>query len=206
MRIISIEGNIGSGKSTFLKLLKENVKDVYFLDEPVEQWDTIKDECGKTILENYYSDPKKYSFSFQMMAYISRLSLLRQAIKSNKYNIIITERCLYTDKNVFCKMLYDDTMISVMDYTIYNKWFEEFTGLMDNIYYIYLKTDPQIAEKRILHRNRKGETIKLEYLIRCNDYHDNWLNNTKNVTTIDANEKEINMKPWLNIVKKLMSE
>ena len=37
--IISIDGNIGSGKSTFLNLLKEKYNDkFYFAKEPVDQW------------------------------------------------------------------------------------------------------------------------------------------------------------------------
>ena len=123
MKIISIEGNIGSGKSTFMKKLKENNKDkrVLFLDEPVEEWNTIKDIDGKNIIEKYYSNQEKYAFSFQMMAYISRLTLLKRAFESKKYEIIITERSLYTDKNVFCKMLYDDGLINLIEYKIYNK-------------------------------------------------------------------------------------
>ena len=50
-RIISIEGNIGSGKSTLVKDLQlyfknKNIKDdkVIFLQEPVDVWNTIYDE------------------------------------------------------------------------------------------------------------------------------------------------------------------
>ena len=71
--IISIEGNIGSGKSTLLEELRLKYKDnsnIIFLKEPVEEWETIKDEKGITMLENFYADQAKYSFAFQMMAYI----------------------------------------------------------------------------------------------------------------------------------------
>ena len=210
MKIISIEGNIGSGKSTFLQLLKDNIKDdnVLFLGEPVDEWNSIKDTEGKNIIENYYSDQKKYAFSFQMMAYISRLAVLKRAIESKKYNIIITERCLYTDKNVFCNMLYDDGLIHLIDYTIYNKWFDEFLGLMTNIHYVYLKTDPLVSNKRVIHRARKGEVIDIKYLIKCGEYHDRWLDSSKNVTIIDANidSKYLDIHLWINIVRELMIE
>jgi deoxyadenosine/deoxycytidine kinase len=70
MKIISIEGNIGSGKSTLIKKLRELPEfqnGFTFLPEPVDEWNTIKDSDGITILEKYYSDQKKYAFSFQMM-------------------------------------------------------------------------------------------------------------------------------------------
>ena len=61
-----------------------------------------------------------------MMAYISRISLLKKAIKSNPGKIIISERCVLTDKNVFAKMLYDSGKIEEVNYKIYLQWFDEF--------------------------------------------------------------------------------
>jgi len=109
-QIISIEGNIGSGKSTILNSLKEYFKSnqkIVFLQEPVAEWNEIRDKNNITILSKFYENQKKYSFAFQMMAYISRLSLLKDTIAKYPDSIIITERCLNTDRHVFAKMLYD---------------------------------------------------------------------------------------------------
>ena len=43
-----------------------------------------------------------------MMAYISRLAQLKKIIKEHPWSIIITERSIFTDRNVFAKMLYDN--------------------------------------------------------------------------------------------------
>lgn len=97
-RIVSIEGNIGSGKTTLLSNIKatlQNRKDIIFLKEPVDEWDTIRDKEGNTMLQKFYGDQEKYSFPFQMMAYITRLNLLRNTIRSHPNAIIITERSLY---------------------------------------------------------------------------------------------------------------
>ena len=115
-KVISIEGNIGSGKSTLLSHLKqslsaENVPQIIFLQEPVDEWENIKDEQGNTMIQKFYGDQTKYSFSFQMMAYISRLALLKKSIEENPSAIIITERSLFTDKFVFAKMLYDSKVL-----------------------------------------------------------------------------------------------
>ena len=127
--IFSIEGNIGSGKSTLVEILKKSKKNIklsnlpiVYLQEPVDQWDKIKNENGISILEEFYKNPKKWAFSFQMMAYISRLSLLKKTIRENPNSIIITERSTFTDRNVFAKMLYDEKNISHIDYQIYNTW------------------------------------------------------------------------------------
>ena len=47
----SIEGNIGSGKSTVIKKMKQHIEklnnnEVIYLPEPVEIWSTIKDKDG----------------------------------------------------------------------------------------------------------------------------------------------------------------
>jgi len=179
--VISIEGNIGSGKSTLLKHIKDYYKEkdntllsICFLDEPVELWNTIKDSNGITILEKYYSNIEKYAFAFQMMAYISRLSMFRKALQGN-YDVIITERSIYTDFNVFAQMLYDDKKIEEIEFVIYKKWFDEFIDELPKINYIYIKADPDVAYKRVLKRSRQGETIPLDYLEKCHIYHENWL-------------------------------
>ena len=72
-RILSIEGNIGTGKTTLLQELAQAYDGdpgVVFLQEPLDVWDGIKDRQGETILEKYYKDQDTYAFPFQMMAYV----------------------------------------------------------------------------------------------------------------------------------------
>ena len=178
--IISIDGNIGSGKSTLysdLQTYYANNEHVCFVPEPVEEWKNIVDHENTPILTNLYKDTVKYAFRFQMMAYISRLHLLRQKVKENKYTIIISERCVQTDKNVFAQMLFDDNMIEHDEFQIYLNWFEEF---LDDIVLggiIYVKAEPNVCDERVKIRAREGETIPLDYLIKCHNYHEKWLNN-----------------------------
>lgn len=201
-KLISIEGNIGSGKSTLVEALREKFKDQYnicFLQEPVDIWDTIKDKEGNTILSKFYSDPKKYSFAFQMMAYISRLSLLKNAMKKN-YDIIIIERSMFTDKMVFAKMLYDNGNIEEVEYQIYNKWFDNFIEELPEIHIIYVKTTPAIALDRVKKRARNGEIIPTEYLENCHKYHENWIDAyDKSMITIDGTVDIDNTPDIMNI-------
>ena len=115
------------------------------------------------MLTLYYADQKKYAFSFQMMAYISRLHLLKKAIEDG-YTIIISERSLATDKNVFAKMLYDDNKIEEVEYKIYLKWFDEFQKDFPKEHIAYVKTSPEVAHFRVNKRGRAGEDIPLDYL------------------------------------------
>ena len=196
-KIISIDGNIGSGKSTLLEKLREyysNNSNIIFLKEPVDEWKTIIDENGITILEKFYNDQKKYSFSFQMMAYISRLVILKESIKNNPNSIFITERSLYTDKFVFAKMLFDSGNIELINYNIYLRWFETFASEFPIDKVIYVDTSPEICHERIIKRSRQGESnIPLEYLKNCDKYHIDMLDKSlsgcicKNQLTLDGN-------------------
>jgi deoxyadenosine/deoxycytidine kinase len=177
-QIISIEGNIGSGKSTLLDELKSRYAadpSICFLEEPVGVWNTIKDASGVTILEKYYADQKRYAFSFQMMAYISRISLMRAALKENKYRLIIIERSVYTDSAVFAKMLFDDKKIEDIEYLIYTTWVNEFISDFPSVKFIYVQADPEVSFQRVGIRGRPGEIIPLEYLQSCHKYHEDWL-------------------------------
>jgi len=194
MVIISIEGNIGSGKSTLVANLGKELESwfpkqhVLFLQEPVDVWNTIKDENGVTILENFYKNQEKYAFSFQMMAYISRLSLLKKTVREYPNSIIICERSMCTDKEVFAKMLHDDKKIDIINYTIYNKWFDEFISDIPFDGIIYVKTDPGVCQERIKTRGRKGETIPLSYSNKCHLYHELWMQGTSvDILELDGN-------------------
>jgi deoxyadenosine/deoxycytidine kinase len=180
IQVISVEGNIGCGKSTFMKKLRKdlpstiNGKTVVFADEPVEEWKTITNKDGTPMLSLYYSDSKKYSFQFQMMAYITRLNALLECVnKHGKDIIIVTERCLKSDRDIFAKMLYDDGLIEEQAYQIYTKWFDSFKAQFGNEKRVYIKSDPSICAQRVKKRNRDGEEgIPLSYLSKVNDYHE----------------------------------
>lgn len=203
MPIFSIEGNIGVGKTTFINMIKEasHEKHIIYLEEPVNEWLSIKNKENKTILELFYEDQDSYAFSFQMMAYISRLALLKKTIKEHPDAIIITERSVYSDRHIFAKMLFDDKKIEDVNYQIYNKWFDHFVEDVPISKIIYLKCDPSIALSRVLKRNRQGETIPLEYLEECHNYHEDWLLKTDTETLIiDANKE--NTQAQVDIWKK----
>jgi deoxyadenosine/deoxycytidine kinase len=219
-KIISIEGNIGSGKTTLLQNLKNeynNNSQVIFLKEPVDEWKNIKDSNGITILEKFYLDQQKYSFAFQMMAYISRLNLLCEHLKkldpSKKY-IIITERSLNTDKYVFAKMLFESGKMEDVCYQIYLNWFDTFSKNLPINKIIYVKTQPEICYNRIKKRSREGEnTIALDYLIKCSNYHDDMLdvvnkNSEKLILNgnIDIYDNANQLNNWIHEIHKFIFE
>jgi len=207
--ILSIEGNIGAGKSTLLKYMKTNLTEVddvpiVYVDEPVDEWDTIRSEDNKTMLELFYAHPKRYAFSFQMMAYISRLANLSNVVKRNPYAIIVTERSLLTDYHIFAKMLHESNEITLEEYTIYCKWFHHFNTYTVNGV-IYLKCSPEKAMEHCVTRNRPGENLTLEYLQKLQDKHEEWLSTEQDVGILTV-QTETDVEEILYEIETFMSE
>jgi deoxyguanosine kinase len=121
---------------------------------------------------------RERAFKFQIMAFVSRLSGLREIVRANpgKDIIIITERSLYTDKEIFAMMLYDQGKMSDVEYQIYMLLFDEFASEFEVNKVIYVKTDPVKCHERIHLRAREGEElIPLAYLEECHKYHEQFL-------------------------------
>jgi deoxycitidine kinase len=180
--IISIEGGIGAGKTTIIEHLERMYRNnpyIQFIREPVSIWESIQDSTGENILQKFYKDTKKFAFTFQVMAFVTRLSTIRTIIKENpECKVIICERSLEADRHIFAKMLFDDGLIDEIHYKIYLKFYEEYRAdfKLDGI--VYINADAEICNERIKKRARGGEeSVPIDYLRNCQKYHDDWLGN-----------------------------
>ena len=193
---IYIEGNIGSGKTTFLNFLKKKLSkyenyDFDFLPEPVDDWMSLKDKDGKSILENFYSDQKKWSFAFQMNSFISRT----HKVSNSQSKIKFIERSVFTDKYCFATNCYKSGNMDKIEYDIYCKWHDWLCSNFDvkPSGFIYLRTDPKTSLERIKKRSRTGESdIPLNYLQLLHENHEAWMTDEQSnkipVLYIDVSE------------------
>lgn len=180
---IYIEGNIGSGKTTFLRMLESEYRlGVDFLFEPLDEWLNFKDSNNKNILDHFYTDQKKNSFMFQMNAFITRTKSIQTTINKKYYDeletTLLIERSVYTDKNCFAKNLFDTSKLNELEWKLYCQWFDWFTHdyniLPDG--FIYLRTNPEISYERIQQRSRHEEdAIPYQYIEDLHTLHDDWL-------------------------------
>ena len=186
--VVTIEGTIGAGKSTLKNRIEEMVaagelgsseqppQAIVFVDEPVSVWDQFTDEDGVPILKRFYENPSQWAFSFQMMAYISRLAAFENARKAHPQALLVSERSLEADRRVFAQMLCDSGDINTIDFAIYTHWFDHFASQFKPDLIIYLRTPPEEAQMRIVNRARDGESpIDIAYLQRLEKYTDAWL-------------------------------
>lgn len=197
-RVIFIEGNIGSGKSTLIDNLKEHGYCVF--EEPIKEWiETYVDEDGINILDKFYKNMSNHAFEFQILAMMTRWQNIRKALDETE-DIIFIERSLETDRFTFALNLKEQYMTK-LQWDIYDLTFDTFTKETEchfkevDISYIYLYTSSEICFKRALERGRKEEsTVPLIYLNNLKEKHDKWLTEHKNkVYFIDGNKTKIDV-------------
>jgi deoxyadenosine/deoxycytidine kinase len=183
--IVNIEGNVGVGKSTLLKSFEDSGvlndvlvdKRIAHIYEPVDFWINYKDNKNIDILDHFYRDQSKYGFSFQWLVFMSRLKEIKKHIDDG-YDIIIVERSIFTDRNVFMKSLYTQDKITDMEHKIYMDWFEWVANNFElpEQKFMYLELSTEGCYERILNRDRTAEkTIDYSYLDLLNNNHNVWL-------------------------------
>lgn len=164
MRLVIIDGLIGAGKSTLIKLLANKLNQQGYkakaILEPVELWKSTG------ALQHFYNNIKEHSYEFQTFVYVTRVKEMLLAIQENPdIDIFILERSTFTDKYVFFEMLKKD--MTPTRITMYLEWCD----LWDKLYpkkpdlFIYLDTSVETSHLRLINRNRSEETnISIDYL------------------------------------------
>lgn len=111
-KFVSIEGNIGSGKSTILKIIREHFPHLSILDEPLSSWEKVGEQQDVNLLGMYYSDPKRWGFTFQIYALFTRLKKWAEYTNMRSSGIKISERSLLSDRYVFASIMKDMDLLN----------------------------------------------------------------------------------------------
>lgn len=177
--IVSLDSNIGSGKTTLLEALRVAFPDYEIVLEPVGEWMHMKNGDGKSLLELFYEDKRRWAYTFQNCAILTRLRAIKAAIAGTKKRVIITERSVLTDRFVFAEMLRDAGDIDALEWNLYMNWYNTFAADLPLRGIIYLTTGVGTSAGRIVKRGRHGEEhIPLDYLSALDAQHHKWLSNT----------------------------
>jgi deoxynucleoside kinase len=203
--LLQVEGNIGSGKSTFLKMLYEkgggNIEIIY---EPVQEWIQHTDEQGNNILESFYQNGNRWAYSMQNYAFITRVKSLIEAIQHGTKSFRVAERSIYTDYHVFATTCVEDGKMNLLEASMYKYWFQYFEHQFKEYVrpdaILYLKTTPEVAYERLGKRGREEErNVPLSYLQTISKKHDDMLKQLPfPVLTIDADREFENNEERMN--------
>ena len=184
-KIYALEGNIGAGKTTIMKIIGQYFTSVEFVEEPVSQWQNLG---GMNLLDAFYSDPKRWGFSFEFFSMLSKIKALLNAANSDK-PVIVIERSILSNR-VFMDLSHELGKLEEIEYTMlmntYHFYLQHVYPQLSGI--IYLDTPVDECIKRITKRNRGEEsTIERSYLQSIKEKMDQLCNSsTMNVIRIDG--------------------
>jgi len=193
---IVISGNIGVGKTT----LSEKISKKFNWELQLEE---VKDN---PYLDDFYKSMKDWSFHLQIFFLNSRFNQIQKISESN--NVVIQDRSIYEDYEVFTKTLYDSGVLMEREFNNYKRLYNTILKYINEpdllIYLRNLNIDKIISN--IDKRSRKFEkSIDKEYLKKLNIYYENWIKKhpKEKILTIDLSEDDFIEDP--KFLKKIYS-
>ena len=193
---IVISGNIGVGKTT----LSEKISKKFNWELQLEE---VKDN---PYLDDFYKSMKDWSFHLQIFFLNSRFNQIQKISESN--NVVIQDRSIYEDYEVFTKTLYDSGVLMEREFNNYKRLYNTILKYINEpdllIYLRNLNIDKIISN--IDKRSRKFEkAIDKEYLKKLNLYYENWIKEhpQDKVLIIDLSENDFMENP--KFLKKIYS-
>jgi len=199
---VIVEGNVGSGKTTFLNRFLSSTNEkgtklseqVDVIPEPVSKWQNVH---GNNLLQLMYEDPKRWSLMFQSYVHLTMVQQHANILSTKPIRMM--ERSLFSARYCFNENLYRNGYLTDAEYAALSEWFNflidcpKLDFKVDQI--VYLRTSPEIAYERIKKRSRSEETkVQFSYIKDLHELHEDWLiHQTKfklsaPVTVIDANQ------------------
>jgi len=163
---VVISGNIGVGKTTLAKKIAKKYNWELQLEE-------VKDN---PYLDDFYKSMKDWSFHLQIFFLNSRFNQL-QKISETK-NIVIQDRSIYEDYEVFTKTLHDSGILKDREFNNYKRLYNTILKYIKEpdllIYLQNNKIDNIISN--IKKRSRDFEKrIDRNYLLKLNQYYKKWI-------------------------------
>ncbi|PKU70858.1 uncharacterized protein LOC110093216 [Dendrobium catenatum] len=176
-----VEGNISVGKTTFLQRIANETIElrdlVEIVPEPISKWQDIGPDHFN-ILDAFYSEPKRYAYTFQNYVFVTRVMQERESSGGIK-PLRLMERSVFSDRMVFVRSVHEANWMNEMEISIYDSWFDPVVSCLPGLIpdgFIYLRASPDTCHKRMLLRKREEEGgVTLDYLRDLHEKHESWL-------------------------------
>lgn len=174
---VAVEGTIGAGKTTVLKILQEQMPDAKVIEEPVGDWMRLG------LLGRAYNHPERFALGFQQAVMVSLFHAYHQ---ERDALVVISERSFFSNKHVFSNLHLD-----AEQWPFYAYAHDLLTKMLPErrLMYVYIETPVHEALRRIRQRGRKEEdAIDQDYLMKVQEAHESWLRSESNVVRIDGTQ------------------
>ncbi|XP_060522398.1 deoxynucleoside kinase-like isoform X2 [Cylas formicarius] len=171
---VSIEGNIGAGKSTLIKYFQE-MDGIETYAEPLNWWRNVD---GHNLLELMYSDIHEWLRVFQSYVQFTRLSVQTTKPQSSATRVQMFERSIQNNRFCFMEQAYSNGYLHGADYSVLDQWYRWIRANVDISLdlIVYLRSTPEVVYQRVKARGRPEEDgLSLEYLKQLHDSHEQWL-------------------------------
>jgi deoxyadenosine/deoxycytidine kinase len=166
LRRLTIDGNIGSGKTTQLELLRTDGFSV--VTEPIQEWP----------LDLFYSDKSRWGLLLQL----SILGTFNRHTEGFK----VYERSPFSSHAVFWRMLVDDGIVNSYEDSLCTEMYY-IHGWKPDVH-LYIRTDPVKCHERVASRYQTGDScLTLDYLTKVHEYHEKYII-TDDTHIIDGNQ------------------
>lgn len=178
-RVISLCGNIGSGKSTLVSNLNQHQNVYHVVQEPISEMNDL--------LVKYYKDISKWAFHLQC-----KVLLLYNKMKQNfsKERSYVVERSPIESKYIFAQALFDSGQLTKIEFQLYEEIYDSLGWTPDMI--IYVRVDPGTCFERIKERSRECENeIPIAYIEQLHDLYEKFYQKykfSKNFFVVDGNK------------------
>jgi deoxyadenosine/deoxycytidine kinase len=186
--MILLEGNIGAGKTTVGQALASS--DAFdFIEEPTAAW---REGFAANMLELFYSDTKRWAFTFQICAFITRAKTWKEVLAYTDHSRVVLERSIFCDRYIFAENCFRTGLMSPPEYQLYCGLWEFLVSnyCVEPDLTLYLRTPAAICLDRIKVRDRQEEVgIPLEYLLQLEYLHDEWLLNNPRAILLDGEQR-----------------
>lgn len=217
--IISVEATIASGKSTLLSLVQKTLgKKVYVVQEPVAEWQAIEGNADHNLLDLFYNNMSRWSYSFQSYVFLTRVRSVEKAIKTLEAEgrlddtVILVERSYYSDKETFARLGLESGNFSPVEWAMYESWWNWLVAkapVFDG--HIYMSTSVETVMHRLNVRHRGEETgITRDYQSQLINKHEQWVAQQQKkgvpTMTVDAEVNFLSQPEELDIIVGQLSE
>ena len=168
---ISIEGNIGAGKTTLAHLLSRKLNARLILEEFADN----------PFLPKFYENPKQYAFPLELFFMAERFKQMKDMLhKTDMFQSVTVSDYLFTKCLLFAKV-----NLSEEEFRLYQKLFDIMQQqIMFPDILIYLHASVQKLQRNIKKRNRSYEqSIADEYLFNIQETYTGYIKH-HNIKTI----------------------